>query len=56
MRLEQIINDQQALLNECKEEFIAAIRYDSLNDHLVEKIISRIDAITNKIKTEKCHE
>jgi len=51
-----IIEKQQALLGECKEEFLAALHHDSLNDYLVEKLINRIDSVSQEIKMENCHE
>lgn len=47
----EIIEKQQALLEDCKEEFLAALHHDSLNDYIVEKLINRIDSVSQEIKS-----
>jgi len=42
---QEIIQDQQDLLKQCKEELKAAIHYDSVNDYIAERLIKRIDEL-----------
>lgn len=53
MTPEEIIAYQLSLLNECKQEFIAAMNHDSINDYVVESILERIDDLPRKIKNKE---
>lgn len=42
---QEIIQEQQDLLKQCKDELKAAILYDSVNDYIAEKLIRKIDEL-----------